>query len=356
MQEFRAQHKKGTVDGELYARLNRNDAATFRAQWAAKQYEQFKREKLYTTSWSKVDFTKGRYRTLGAIVKDDGGWEDAAAVRGAVTLAQQCSLLGEPWTKYNFQKKRMMFLELDWSFEEAFKEAWSEATTHFGATETPRANAKHAATPPRAKAKAKALEDDPDNDPKRDDDATSGASKLTALIRNATKYKNEFLAITSKASLIEKQIETEQAWDWANNAQNGGQLTTLIAAASSALTLFQKRFLSENVGTLKKNVEKEVMIAELSDLLGKRATLDRLDDCVKSLVRKHASRVLGARACSAWAEGSLAGQHRQSLAMSAHDVRPITQFLSVAFRIAKLLPGPHNPPILVLKLPLQFKY
>ena len=114
MADFRKAHQRGTEAGDAYYAMSRDAAARHRAEWASLELDTFKHEKIYKKSWRRVDFTKGRYKTLGKVIHDDGGFEDRSAVEGGVTLAQQCSLMGAPWVKWNFQKRKIMLVAASW--------------------------------------------------------------------------------------------------------------------------------------------------------------------------------------------------------------------------------------------------
>ena len=83
MTKFRESLKK-EGDEEHYKGLSRLDAAKFRLQWAEKEQGAMRKEvsKTHMKSWQKVDTTRGKYKTLGQIIMNDGGFNDKDAVEG----------------------------------------------------------------------------------------------------------------------------------------------------------------------------------------------------------------------------------------------------------------------------------
>ena len=121
---FRADHKKGTPEGDAYALLSRGEAATFRLQWAQGELQKLDEKRQHSQSWKRVDRTKGRYRPFGRLVIDFGGWGDKAAVQGAATAASKCMMMGAPWVHRHPQTNLLEYLVLEIEWEEEFSQAW----------------------------------------------------------------------------------------------------------------------------------------------------------------------------------------------------------------------------------------
>ena len=83
MTKFRESLKK-EGDEEHYKGLSRLDAAKFRLQWSEKEQGAMRKEvsKTHMKSWQKVDTTRGKYKMLGQIIVNDGGFNDKDAVEG----------------------------------------------------------------------------------------------------------------------------------------------------------------------------------------------------------------------------------------------------------------------------------
>ena len=95
--QFRAEHKAGTAKGDEFKKLgSRAEQAEFRKRWLELKLKEVTEKKTFSQTWSRVDRTKGRYRTLGKLVKDFGGWQSSEALQGACCAASKCALLGEP--------------------------------------------------------------------------------------------------------------------------------------------------------------------------------------------------------------------------------------------------------------------
>jgi hypothetical protein len=317
MAEFRRLHKKGTPEGDVYATKKQAEAAQYRLQWAEQAYESFKKEKIHQKVWARVDTTKGQYKTLNRIIADDGGFECKAAVEGAITLAQQCTLMGAPWVKFNEQKNQMMFLELDFSYEETFKEAWGEFTkqhtdgkvaakTAEAAAKGPEhqgeqsngdnANEKVAAAEgpkPNAKTKAKAKAKQTSERGGTEAGTPSKAAKsddkdnFLAVWRMGVKHKTEWLQVTSQMNHLKIQIESTKEWGWANNDGNKGEMLRLSKDVDEALSDFQRKFVTEDSNALKKKYSTSITATELKGMESKMPILKSLDVHCQLLVRRH---------------------------------------------------------------------
>ena len=68
---------------EEYKALSRADQPEYRMKWLEMENETMcQKHKLHTKSWNRVDTTKGKYKMLAQIIKDDGGFNVKAAVEG----------------------------------------------------------------------------------------------------------------------------------------------------------------------------------------------------------------------------------------------------------------------------------
>ena len=71
-QQFTAEHKSGTPEGDAYRACNRAEAQAFRLKWAQKRYAMMEKGKSFTESWRRIDVTKGEYMNFGKMVKKRG--------------------------------------------------------------------------------------------------------------------------------------------------------------------------------------------------------------------------------------------------------------------------------------------
>ena len=88
MQKFRDDLKSKDGDTQ-YRQMGRLDAAKFRLDWAENEKAVMKKEveKTHMKSWQKVDTTRGKYKMLGQIIMNDGGFNDKDAVEGWSEIA-----------------------------------------------------------------------------------------------------------------------------------------------------------------------------------------------------------------------------------------------------------------------------
>ena len=56
---------------------------------------------------------------------NEGGWDDDIAVEGSLALASQCLAMGGAWTMIHPQTKRLLFLELEFSYAETLQTSWT---------------------------------------------------------------------------------------------------------------------------------------------------------------------------------------------------------------------------------------
>ena len=126
---FRAALVKDPTKAKTYAGLSRFDAAQWRADWAKKELQTFRDEKIYKKSWRRVDTTRGDYLSASQLVTTDGGWSDPEAVAGAQCLIEKAIAMGDPWTRIHPQTKRLLFLKLNFSYQEEFEQCWSHFRT-----------------------------------------------------------------------------------------------------------------------------------------------------------------------------------------------------------------------------------
>ena len=78
-----------------------------------------------------ADRTKFKYKTFGRMVQDWGGWNDAAAVKGATTATLMCMSLGPPWIKQHSQSKMIEMAIIQQEWEEEFRNSWDTLTTRY---------------------------------------------------------------------------------------------------------------------------------------------------------------------------------------------------------------------------------
>ena len=124
--QFRAEHPKGSPDGDNYLTLKREEAKEFRLKWLERKMATFREKKVFKKSWQRIDTTKGEYLPLGAIIREEGGWSDKAAARGSISLVQKCMTIGEPWYMKSPQTGRINYLHLSFSFTEEFNQSWMQ--------------------------------------------------------------------------------------------------------------------------------------------------------------------------------------------------------------------------------------
>jgi len=121
---FRKEFPKGSPQAQSMKEMTPEQLDKFRKDWCKGHVEKLELKKVQTTSWGRVDKTKGTYRTVGNMIMLFGGWKCEDAVKGALTVASKCSGLGPPWCKKHAQSELLEFLLLETEFEETFATSW----------------------------------------------------------------------------------------------------------------------------------------------------------------------------------------------------------------------------------------
>ena len=97
---------------------NRN----YRAAWEFAQYKHVDVSKTQVKSYSIVNRNHGCYRPFGAIVQNEGGWGDTAAVRGTPIMALRCIKMGGEWASRNPSTEQLKFWHIKRETIEDFTE------------------------------------------------------------------------------------------------------------------------------------------------------------------------------------------------------------------------------------------
>ena len=134
--KFREEMKDGSERSNAYLSMSARsqEAKDFRMDWLKRQYDTAVNKKRFTKSWTRVDKTKGQYRTFGALVVDLGGWKYEPAVKGASVAVSKCIAMGEPWIRRHPQTDMMEYLVLKMEWEETYEKCWSEFREEFMAS------------------------------------------------------------------------------------------------------------------------------------------------------------------------------------------------------------------------------
>ena len=88
-----------------------------------------------------------------------------------------------------------------------------------------------------------------------------------------------------------RQIENDNAWKWANNEDNKGELHHKSHDLSTSLTTMQYKYLTEDFATLKRKQQGKFdeLKTELETMLKDKAPiLGELVDCVRTMQDRHA--------------------------------------------------------------------
>ena len=250
--------------------MNRDAATKFRNEWVKKEFNSLEEKVSKTTSWSKVDKHKFKYRPLGKLVMDFGGWSDPSAVQGAISAAWQCISMGKPWALRHPQSKLMEFAVVEMQWQDIFEQKWAsvvkeamgqpagaqgEASSGGGQT-TPGRNTKPGKTPKGGLAEEHDKEKDKDKDKKANE----------RVIREATQFKQEFVRADHKAKeVLQNIVDGKNNWYIFQDTKQMKDLKKQIDDIK--LTDWQYKFVFEEWAPLRKSTVSAKIQAELSNFL-----------------------------------------------------------------------------------------
>lgn len=207
-----------------YCKLGRFQKAAFRKQWADAKQEELLEQQIYTEKHSKVDISKGTYRSLLWVLKNEGGSKSKSAQRSTLAFAKKCHQLGEPWVVNNPMFDRLDYLVMQSGFKEEFGTAWTMQKTgtvngtsggsaaSSSAALTPNASGKPQGEPPasgKPQGSNKGGKKEPLPSPRTND------KKETTLLAKANKTKSLFMSSTSMALQLFRNVENSKEWNWA---------------------------------------------------------------------------------------------------------------------------------------------
>jgi hypothetical protein len=302
---FRAEHKKGSLAGDEYAKLSREQGQAFRVKWASLSFREWKEQKTQTKSWRRVDSDKGRYLNLDQLILDQG--TSRAAMEGTAKLVAKATTMGTPWIRVHPQTERVLYLVLGYEFEEQFDQCWThykcehehaELVDNAIGVEGQQAlgAAADAGQPkPKGKAKAKAhaanaplaaLDNQPPRQAAKPKAAGKAKSKFTQMWADGAKMKASLSNTTKAAMDILEQIQLSKDWEFAKNPQNKGVLDQLLTDLKSKLSDFHRSFLIEEASQIKKQYGEDFLIKELEVLVSLKPDVAKVQDFVDKLRKR----------------------------------------------------------------------
>ena len=92
------------------------------ARVGTKKWKQVQQAREEEQSWTSIDVTKGKYKSLKQLVDQEGK-------EAAFKYARKCSRLGGSWTKWDSNWEIYRFLTFEQEFTESFAKAWKMRET-----------------------------------------------------------------------------------------------------------------------------------------------------------------------------------------------------------------------------------
>ena len=280
-----------------YAGMKRDEAKQYRLKWANEAMQSYEARREVVTSWGRTTTHKYKYRTLGRLICDLGGWGDASAVKGACTAACKCLALGAPYVAKHPQTEMLEFVVVEMSWQEEFQQKWTELKTRMGALGDNSAAASEQ-TPIEKEAKPlqqqkkrkseeqhekdeKVSKDDGDQSmekeekkgkkPKPNDDDPKTPKEHSINLKKSLKLKQELTSASHKAHQLIATIDTDPKWQWARSEKKL-QLVQANDDMKESLTPWLQQFvLSEKWLELKKTTTQQQINEEFKimvDMVG----------------------------------------------------------------------------------------
>jgi hypothetical protein len=269
-----------------YKGLQNPQKAEFRKQWAKKIYESIRKVKVKSEKWSQIDVSKGTYMAFPCIVREEGN--DDAGMTAAVNYVSACQAMAGVWKKWNLMTKRWEFLYMRQEVHEIFEQSWKVFEEHQQGGAGPPAPGPPAPDPPAPGAKAatgltevaeEAVGKQKGTASKtKAKDAVTGSTEAAAgkgkakakasqpkpktpdsknnpfevALQDALATRKIYMTVTSKVSLVTKQINSNQAWLWARGYYQEELMKICDPFKELATTGFARLFLMQELKDVKK--------------------------------------------------------------------------------------------------------
>ena len=323
--QFRAEHKAGTPLGDEFKKLtSRAEQAEFRRRWCEHKLKETLTKKTFSSSWSRIDKTKGRYRTLGRLILDFGGYGSAEAIQGAMTAASKCCLLGEPWCVVHPQSGLSEYLVMEIEWEEQFSRCWTDYQEFFNKSanqaeqflQAVQSDVRDRAEQGKDKHKSKGKNKDGEGEEKRrpetnkrgadaspqpkgkkgkhgqdaKDDSPDDKKKkeLTRLIKDAAKLKATFHEASSNYAHIISNIDGNDSWSWAKSSPQNKMLQQAHAEVKGLLNEWHREFLSHaDIKPMRAKYPAEKVTVELRAFLAAGAKVESLGKLISGMNAAH---------------------------------------------------------------------
>jgi hypothetical protein len=286
--QFRNAHKAGTPEGDAYKCMKRDEAAAHRLAWAKSTFANWKEVKTQSKTWRRIDTTKGVYKTLAQLILDQGS--DELAMIGILKLIKKCVAMGYPWVQKHPQTELVMYLLLQFQFQEDFEQSWTsfKAESDSGVAEAltqiadPGVEAPIAAVPKgKAKAKAKAKASVSNSSVDKDE-----KSKFALTWANANKVKVLLSKVTSAAMEMSEQIGRSDDWLFARNAENKGLLDDKLKSLKDKLTGFHRTFMTEDGASVRRQFGEDYLTTNLETIINLKSDVLELQKFLDQLKKR----------------------------------------------------------------------
>ena len=328
-----------------YKLMSHAQKADFRKRWCELHVGDFFVRVEKRESWTSVDFARGKYRSLNAVAKMEGGQpEDFAA---AAKLAAKCVSMGYPWIRWNTFTERWDYLVFEHGVAEELSRSWHMFQTAQGQGGTPAATV-HGVTgqttapndggaagsggesatvvpgnsagvptnsvtttptpTPSDDGREKhgrrpggAAGGDGDNNPKKPKlpkpskpskpgKPIPGAGGVGAAVSAAAKMKAQYSATVSRANGILRCIERNAEWKWASTPGLRGDLQVNLNKLEGSLDTFGTAVLTMPMDYIKKEYA-DNLAATCQNFVAKLQPLvDAVDNETKKLTNMQAAR------------------------------------------------------------------
>ena len=296
---FRKEFPKGSPQALSMKEMTPEQLDKFRKDWCKGHVEKLEMKKIQTTSWGRVDKTKGKYRTVGNMILLFGGWECEDAVKGALTVASKCTGLGPPWCKKHAQSELLEFLLLETEFEETFATSWQMFKEEILSQEEPSIAKESGITlpvtstagEPSAAAKAKAAASAAKAKgtiavPKTTPPKATDKSRLevATMAKETSKVRRDYQSASAQYLDITSNMEEKEEWAWAKTSPMINKFKVTWQHLSLQITDVGKEYIiCDDIADMRKKYTDARIMDELRRFMGMKETIQQILDIAASM-------------------------------------------------------------------------
>lgn len=330
-QKFYADHKPGSANHSEFTKKKTHASKNeHKVEWAQTCLDTMETKKVHKRSFKKVDTTKGEHMPLGLLIEQFGiHYDRKSAIKCGMKHAEKCAKLTGDWIHYDNMSETLWFLFLKKQWQSEFEEAWTMLKTEMakpssgnepsaeqvealmdegtgsagdlpkaaGDEQASAANVASASNGTAEKGKGKAAKatrqakgEGKGKGKAKGTGIEAGAdnTRKVDIMATAQKLKKKFSMVTTTAQeLVELINSGAEEWDWAANDKNVGRLQATMVSLREGVTEFGKKFLVQDVKTLKSMFGAAHLEGHLKQFISLESKVDKVEEERTRLLNRH---------------------------------------------------------------------